>query len=169
MEGDDGGGGEGGCGRGGGFGGGFRQRGDHLLQLHQAFLVLRLFFVLVLFLIVVVLLDDAADAREAFQLARELRSVIVLKGAYSSIALPDGRVIFNSSGNPGMAKGGCGDVLTGILTALTAQSYSAATAAQLGVFLHGFAGDLAAYEKGLHSMVATDLINFLPGAFKQAG
>ncbi|HEX6223295.1 MAG TPA: NAD(P)H-hydrate dehydratase [Chryseolinea sp.] len=103
------------------------------------------------------------------KLAADLKSVIVLKGANTSIASPDGTVYFNSSGNPGMAKGGSGDVLTGILTGLLAQQYSAIEAAQLGVFLHGFAGDLAAYEMGMNSLIPSDLIKFLPEAFKRAG
>jgi NAD(P)H-hydrate epimerase len=102
------------------------------------------------------------------RLARDLRSVVVLKGAYSSIASPDGKVFFNSTGNPGMAKGGCGDVLTGILTALLAQDYTALQAAQIGVFLHGFAGDLAAFEKGMNGLTASNLVEFLPEAFKRA-
>jgi NAD(P)H-hydrate epimerase len=102
------------------------------------------------------------------RLSQDLRSVIVLKGAYTSIASPDGKVFFNSSGNPGMAKGGCGDVLTGILTALLAQKYSALQAAQIGVYLHGFAGDLAVFEKGMNGLIASDLIEFLPQAFKRA-
>jgi hydroxyethylthiazole kinase-like uncharacterized protein yjeF len=103
------------------------------------------------------------------RLAKDLHSIIVLKGANTSIAAPDGCVVFNSSGNPGMAKGGCGDVLTGILTGLLAQHYSSFQAAQLGVFLHGFAGDLAAYEKGVNSLIASDIIESLPEAFKKAG
>ena len=67
-----------------------------------------------------------------------------------------------------MAKGGSGDVLTGILTSLLAQGYNSLHAAQLGVFLHGFAGDLAAYEKGMNSMIPSDIIDFLPEAFKKA-
>ncbi len=101
------------------------------------------------------------------RLAKDLKSVIVLKGAFTSIATPEGDVYFNSSGNPGMAKGGSGDVLTGILTSLLAQGYSAIHAAQLGVFLHGYAGDLAAYEKGMNSMIPSDLIESLPEAFKR--
>jgi NAD(P)H-hydrate epimerase len=103
------------------------------------------------------------------RLAKDLQSIIVLKGANTSIAAPDGKVVFNSSGNPGMAKGGYGDVLTGILTGLLAQHYSSFHAAQLGVFLHGFAGDLAAYEKGVNSLIASDVIESLPEAFKKAG
>lgn len=99
------------------------------------------------------------------RLATELKSVIVLKGAHSSIASPDGRVYFNSTGNPGMATAGSGDVLTGILTGLLAQHYEPLQAAQLGVYLHGLAGDLAIPETGINGMIASDIIDFLPSAF----
>jgi NAD(P)H-hydrate epimerase len=112
--------------------------------------------------------NDFARLEKQKQLAKDLNSVVVLKGAYTSIASPDGRVFFNSSGNPGMAKGGSGDVLTGILTGLLAQQYSALEAAQLGVFLHGYAGDLGAYEKGSNSLMASDIVELLPEAFKRA-
>jgi ADP-dependent NAD(P)H-hydrate dehydratase / NAD(P)H-hydrate epimerase len=100
-------------------------------------------------------------------LARDLKSVIVLKGAFSSIATPDGKVYFNSTGNPGMATGGTGDVLTGILTGLLAQGYSATEAAILGVYVHGLSGDLAILETGMESLIASDIIRFLPAAFRQ--
>lgn len=112
--------------------------------------------------------NDFARLEKQKQLSKDLKSVVVLKGAYTSIASPDGRVFFNSSGNPGMAKGGSGDVLTGILTGLLAQPYEALEAAQLGVFLHGYAGDLGAYEKGFNSLTASDIVDFLPDAFKRA-
>jgi hydroxyethylthiazole kinase-like uncharacterized protein yjeF len=98
-------------------------------------------------------------------LAAKLKSVIILKGAYTSIALPDGTTYFNSTGNPGMATGGSGDVLTGILTGLLAQGYSSKDAALIGVYLHGLSGDVAAQEKGMHSLIAMDLVDFLPQAF----
>jgi ADP-dependent NAD(P)H-hydrate dehydratase / NAD(P)H-hydrate epimerase len=101
------------------------------------------------------------------KLASDLKSVIVLKGAYTSVVSAEGNVYFNSSGNAGMAKGGLGDVLTGILTGLLAQQYTAIQAAQVGVFIHGFSGDLAAYEKGRNSLIASDVIEFLPEAFKR--
>ncbi|HEV8514898.1 MAG TPA: NAD(P)H-hydrate dehydratase [Cyclobacteriaceae bacterium] len=97
----------------------------------------------------------------------KLKSIIVLKGAYTSIACPDGNVFFNATGNPGMAKGGSGDVLTGILTALLAQGYSPKDSALLGVYLHGLAGDLAANEFGMNSMTASDIIDWIPGSFKK--
>jgi hydroxyethylthiazole kinase-like uncharacterized protein yjeF len=100
-------------------------------------------------------------------LSRDLKSVVVLKGAYSAVALPTGEVHFNSSGNPGMATGGTGDVLTGILTGLLAQNYSAPQAAIMGVFLHGSAGDDAAIDKGTQALIASDLIDYLPSAYKK--
>jgi ADP-dependent NAD(P)H-hydrate dehydratase / NAD(P)H-hydrate epimerase len=99
-------------------------------------------------------------------LSAQLNSIIVLKGAYTSIATPQGQVYFNSTGNPGMATGGSGDVLTGILTGLLAQGHTSTEATILGVYLHGLAGDLAASTLGMNSMIASDLIDFLPQAFK---
>lgn len=101
------------------------------------------------------------------KLAAELSSVVVLKGAYTSIAAPDGNIYFNSTGNPGMATGGTGDVLTGIITALLAQNYSAIDAARLGVFVHGLAGDIVAVEKGMIALTASDVIDYLPEAFRK--
>ncbi|MBL0745382.1 NAD(P)H-hydrate dehydratase [Chryseolinea sp. Jin1] len=103
------------------------------------------------------------------QLAAQLNGVVVLKGAYSSIVGPDGKVYFNPTGNPGMATGGSGDVLTGILTGLLAQGYATLAAAQVGVYLHGLTGDLAAGEKGMNSLIASDLIDFLPEAYRRLG
>jgi len=98
-------------------------------------------------------------------LAARLKSVVVLKGAHSSIASPDGNVYFNSTGNPGMATAGSGDVLTGILAGLLAQQYEPMQAAQLGVYLHGLAGDLVIPEMGINSIIASDIVDFLPAAF----
>ncbi len=72
--------------------------------------------------------------------------IVLLKGAYTSIAMPDGTCYFNSTGNPGMSTAGSGDVLTGILLSLLAQGYPPADAALLGAFIHGLAGDMAAFE-----------------------
>lgn len=94
------------------------------------------------------------------------KSMVVLKGAHTTIACPSGEVYFNSTGNPGMATGGSGDVLTGILTGLLAQGYSSSETARLGVFMHGLSGDLAAREKGTAGLIASDLVDFLPLAFK---
>ncbi len=93
--------------------------------------------------------------------------VIVLKGACSSVACPDGRCLFNTSGNPGMATAGSGDVLTGIILGLLSQGYQAEQAAQLGVYLHGLAGDLAETKLGREALIASDIIDFLPKAFKE--
>jgi hydroxyethylthiazole kinase-like uncharacterized protein yjeF len=97
--------------------------------------------------------------------ARELGIYIVLKRAHTAIAFPDGSCYFNSTGNPGMGTGGSGDVLSGILTGLLAQGYSAGPAALLGVYLHGLAGDLAAADLGEESLIAGDLVRYLGKAF----
>lgn len=101
------------------------------------------------------------------EFAKRIQSVVILKGAYTSIATPHNKVFFNPTGNPGMATGGSGDVLTGILTSLLAQGYQAEQAAIFGVYLHGLAGDLAAREKGQDSLIASDIIDYLPSAFKK--
>ncbi len=110
--------------------------------------------------------NDFERLNKQIQLAKDLKAVIVLKGANTSIAIPDGKVYFNSTGNPGMATGGTGDVLTGILTGLLAQKYAAAETAILGVYLHGLSGDLTIREKSIYSLIASDLTDFLPLAFR---
>lgn len=97
--------------------------------------------------------------------AQELGVYIILKGANSCIAAPDGRCFFNSTGNPGMGTAGSGDVLTGILTGLLSQEYSPLEACVLGVYVHGLAGDLAAEEKSQEGLMAGDLIDYLGKAF----
>jgi len=92
---------------------------------------------------------------------------IVLKGANSSISTPEGLVYFNSTGNAGMATAGSGDVLSGIIVSLLAQNYSSEQAAIMGVFIHGLAGDLASIKYGQNSMLASDIIEHLPFAFKE--
>lgn len=111
--------------------------------------------------------DDFDKLEKLTDLAVRIQSVVVLKGAYTVIATPDKKLIFNSTGNPGMATGGSGDVLTGILTGLLAQSYSPTNASIIGVYLHGLAGDLAAREKGQNSLTAGDIIDFLSAAFRK--
>jgi NAD(P)H-hydrate epimerase len=103
----------------------------------------------------------------ARQLAIDHHVFVVVKGHYSQIFTPTGDVLFNPTGNPGMATAGSGDVLTGIITSLLAQGYLPAEAVQLGVYLHGLAGDLAAEELGEESLIASDIINYLPKAFKK--
>ena len=91
--------------------------------------------------------------------AQEHQVFIILKGAYSAIACPDGTCWYNSTGNPGMATGGSGDVLTGLLTGLLAQGYSPHDACLLGVYLHGLAGDMAAAEHGQPGLIAGDMVD----------
>lgn len=91
---------------------------------------------------------------------------IVLKGAHTSISCPDGKVFFNSTGNPGMATGGSGDVLSGIILSLLAQDYSPKNACLLGVYLHGLAGDIAKAEIGEEALIASDIIDNIGKAFK---
>ena len=90
---------------------------------------------------------------------------VVLKGAYTSIATPTGKLFFNSSGNPGMATAGSGDVLTGIILGLLAQNYPPLEATLLGVYLHGLAGDLAARKLEMEAMTSGDITDYLGKAF----
>lgn len=99
------------------------------------------------------------------QLSVKTRSVIILKGAYTSVCLPCGETWFNTTGNPGMATGGSGDTLTGILGALLSQGYTAADAARIGVFIHGRAGDLAAIDISQTALSAGLLITYLGKSF----
>jgi len=98
--------------------------------------------------------------------AKQFGVIIVLKGAHTLIAMPDGKLFFNSTGNPGMATAGSGDVLTGILTGLLAQAYTPEDAAKIGVFLHGRAGDLALDSESEESLIAGDIIAHLGEAFQ---
>ncbi len=93
------------------------------------------------------------------------RVILVIKGANSAILFPDGRIAFNSTGNYGMAKGGSGDVLTGMITSLLAQGYTPEQSATIGVFLHGKAGDLARERQGARGMIPTDTIEAIPHAW----
>jgi len=113
---------------------------------------------------------ECADSYErlvkARELAERLQGYVVLKGHHTAICMPDGHVVFNSTGNAGMATAGSGDVLTGIITALLARGYNRQYACMLGVYLHGLAGDLAAEALGQESLIASDIVSFLPQAFK---
>ena len=109
--------------------------------------------------------DHLVRIQTALELSVESNVYIILKGAYSCIVTPAGNVYFNATGNPGMATAGSGDVLTGVVTALSAQGYAPEQAAILGVWLHGLAGDLAAREKGQIGMIASDIIDQLPNAY----
>jgi ADP-dependent NAD(P)H-hydrate dehydratase / NAD(P)H-hydrate epimerase len=110
--------------------------------------------------------NDYERIQTALQKAAACNLFLVLKGRYTFIATPDGKGYFNSSGNPGMATGGTGDVLTGIITGLLAQKYAPLQAAIAGVFLHGLAGDLAAAYASQPSLIASDLVDFLGQAYQ---
>lgn len=103
----------------------------------------------------------------ARNLAIEHRLFVVVKGHYSQICTPTGDVLFNTTGNPGMATAGSGDVLTGIITGLLAQGYLPSEAVQLGVYLHGLAGDIAAEALSEEALIASDIIRYLPEAYKR--
>ncbi|HIF13937.1 MAG TPA: NAD(P)H-hydrate dehydratase [Bacteroidetes bacterium] len=91
---------------------------------------------------------------------------IVLKGANTSICTPDGKIFFNSTGNPGMSTAGSGDVLSGLITGLLSQAYTCTEAAILGVYIHGLAGDLALTKESHESLIASDIIDYFGKAFK---
>lgn len=110
--------------------------------------------------------NDFERQELALQKANELKVVIALKGHHTFIATTDNKGFYNSTGNAGMATGGSGDVLTGMLTGLLAQGYSSIETAILGTFLHGRAGDIAAEKLSMESMVAGDIIEAIGSAFK---
>ena len=105
--------------------------------------------------------------RTAKEFATHYRAVVVLKGYRTVVANVDGELYVNDTGNPGMASGGCGDVLTGIIAGLLGQHLSLFDAARLGVYLHGLAGDLAAAERGQVGLIASDLLDRIPLAIRQ--
>lgn len=102
----------------------------------------------------------------ALSFSKKTGTYLVLKGVPTVIASPDGSAFINSTGNPGMATAGTGDVLAGMISSLLAQKISPLNASILGVYLHGSAGDIAAKKRGEHSLVATDLINVIPVVFR---
>lgn len=103
---------------------------------------------------------------KARELARSAGVHILLKGAYSVIIAPSGKCWFNPTGNPGMATGGSGDVLTGVVLALLAQGYDAETAARMAAYVHGLAGDIACKKHGVMGMTAGDIVTCLPPAWR---
>jgi hydroxyethylthiazole kinase-like uncharacterized protein yjeF len=111
--------------------------------------------------------NDFEKIKKQREFSIKMKCVIVLKGKNTSIACPDGRIYFNPTGNSGMAKGGSGDVLTGLITGLISSGYNSVAAACLGVYLHGYAGDLAARHKTEQGMTAGDIISCLPEAWKK--
>ncbi len=111
--------------------------------------------------------SDALRKKRAEETARRHGMVLVLKGHHTVVASPEGGVYVNATGNPGMATAGSGDVLTGLIAALRGQGLSCFEAACLGVHVHGLAGDRAAEKMGQVSMTASDILRFLPEAFKE--
>ncbi len=121
-----------------------------------------------------ILTPHAAEYQRLFGLgtnpliiARELGVVLVMKGKNTRVISPSGDSFVNMSGNPGLATAGSGDVLTGVILGLLARGYDPVSAARLGVYLHGRAGDFAALRFGVESMVAGDLPNFIGEAYKE--
>jgi NAD(P)H-hydrate epimerase len=102
----------------------------------------------------------------ATSFAKETGTYLVLKGVPTIIAVPDGRAFINSTGNPGMATAGTGDVLTGMISGFFNQTPNPIHACITGVYMHGLAGDMAASEKGQYSLIATDIIDKIPDAFR---
>lgn len=111
--------------------------------------------------------DDFGKLQSTREFAQLYQVIVLIKGAYTTVVMPDGRLFFNSTGNAGMATAGCGDVLSGMLTGLLAQGYTPEEAAIMGVWLHGKAGDLARLDLGMESLIAGDLIRYLPKALLQ--
>jgi NAD(P)H-hydrate epimerase len=110
--------------------------------------------------------EDNEAIEKIIHFGKETQSIVVLKGQQTKIIVPDGKVFINTTGNPGMAKAGSGDVLTGIITAFLAQGYSSVNAAVIGVYLHGLAADLAVEKGSNYSLLASDICDFLPLAFR---
>jgi len=109
--------------------------------------------------------NDFERTQLQMKMALELGVYIILKGAHTTIATPEAKCYFNSTGNPGMATGGSGDVLTGLLTGLLAQGYFSEDAAIFGVYLHGLAGDLAVADVGEMALTAGDLLDYFGKGF----
>ncbi len=110
--------------------------------------------------------NDFDRLEKAISFAKKHEIYLILKGAHTIIASPTAQVFFNSTGNAGMATGGSGDVLTGMIVGLLAQNYSPINAAILGVYLHGLSGDFAAEKKGMESLIAGDIIDNIGRAYQ---
>lgn len=111
--------------------------------------------------------SDYAVLQAARELAMERSTYVILKGHHTAVCTPEGKTFFNTTGNSGMGTAGCGDVLTGILLALLSEHYSPLDACLLAVGLHGLAGDIAANRMGEDGIIASDIVDALPLAFKQ--
>ncbi|MDR1028186.1 MAG: NAD(P)H-hydrate dehydratase [Clostridiales Family XIII bacterium] len=108
--------------------------------------------------------SDRADA--ACALAERFHAIAVLKGSETLVASPDGNTSVNPTGNPGMATGGSGDVLSGVIASFAGQGFGARAAARAGVYIHGLAGDIKADEIGEYGLIATDIADTLPKAIQ---
>jgi ADP-dependent NAD(P)H-hydrate dehydratase / NAD(P)H-hydrate epimerase len=108
-----------------------------------------------------------ARLKKQIEFSIEHDCIVVLKGAHTSVTTPGGKIFFNSTGNPGMATAGSGDVLTGIILSLLSQGYTPENSAVLGVYLHGMAGDIAAAESSYESIIASDIIKSIGKAFNK--
>ncbi len=111
--------------------------------------------------------DDYDRMEKQKEFSRKYNAIVVLKGANTAVTDPGGNICFNSTGNPGMATAGSGDVLTGIIFGLLAQGYEPDEAACLGVFLHGLSGDLFLEQSGPEGLIASDLIENLGRSFSE--
>jgi NAD(P)H-hydrate epimerase len=109
--------------------------------------------------------DGYSRLIKQIEFSERFNCYVVLKGAFTSVATPAGKVFFNSTGNPGMATAGSGDVLTGIILSLLAQGYTPEDSSVCGVFLHGLAGDLAAEVNGYEAVIASDIIDMIGKAY----
>ncbi len=109
--------------------------------------------------------DDYHKIQKQLDLATKFQIFVILKGAHTSIACPDGKLYYNSTGNSGMATAGSGDVLTGILLGLKAQGYSSLSASLIAVYLHGLSGDIAASDLGPDALMSGDIVNGLAKAW----
>ena len=111
--------------------------------------------------------NNRKDIAQTF--ATEYNSVLVLKGHNTIVANPSGEIYLNQTGNVGMATGGVGDILAGMIASFMGQGCDAFTASMLGVYFHGLAGDLAVKEKGVLSLIATDILEKIPEVLKTLG
>jgi len=111
--------------------------------------------------------DDFDRLKAARRFSLKYNCILILKGAHSAVCMPDGNVFFNSSGNSGLAKGGSGDGLTGIILGLLTRGYNAPQSALIGTFIHGYAADLYVKKKSVESLLISDVIDMLPKAFKK--
>jgi ADP-dependent NAD(P)H-hydrate dehydratase / NAD(P)H-hydrate epimerase len=111
--------------------------------------------------------DDFDRLKRLREFSLKCGCITILKGAHTAVSMPDGTLLFNSTGNASLAKGGTGDVLTGIILGLLARGYNAPQAALIGVYVHGYAADLLIKKKSMEAILASDIIEKLPTAFKK--